>query len=81
MNDILHYKGYYASIHFNADENTFYGKIQGIAETILFDARSLKELKAVFLESVEEYIDSMNRSAGSTEENGIRPDTTKDTTS
>ncbi|MET0466023.1 MAG: hypothetical protein ABW007_22870 [Chitinophagaceae bacterium] len=62
MTDILHYKGYYASIHFNSEENIFYGKVQGIADTIMFDASSLKELKAAFLEAVEAYIDNKQRS-------------------
>lgn len=56
MNDVLHYKGYYASIHFCAQENIFFGKITGIEALILFNARSLKDLKVAFVESVETYI-------------------------
>ncbi len=78
MNDILHYKGYYASIHFNAEENIFFGKIQGITETILFDARSLKELKVAFLEAVEAYIDSDHGSLKATRDDDNTPDTTKE---
>jgi predicted HicB family RNase H-like nuclease len=59
MNDVFHYKGYYASIHFSAQENIFFGKIQGIEEVVLFNARSLKDLKTAFLEAVETYIDGL----------------------
>lgn len=75
MNDVLHYKGYYASIHFCAQENIFFGKITGIEELILFDARSLKDLKAAFLESVETYISDGNGLTKNNHEAGDHTDT------
>lgn len=57
MNDILQYKNYYASVHFSADDEVFYGKILGINDLISFEGASVKELKSSFEEAVEDYVD------------------------
>ena len=50
MNDILQYQNYYASVHFSADDEVFYGKILGINDLISFEGASVKQLKASFKE-------------------------------
>ncbi|MGZ3873561.1 MAG: type II toxin-antitoxin system HicB family antitoxin [Mucilaginibacter sp.] len=57
MNDILQYKNYYASVHFSAADEVFYGKILGINDLISFEGASVKDLKASFKEAVEDYLD------------------------
>ncbi len=56
MNDILQYKGYYASVHFSAEDDVFFGKILGIDDLINFEGASVKELRKAFYEAVDDYI-------------------------
>jgi predicted HicB family RNase H-like nuclease len=56
MNDIIQYKGYYAEIHFNAEDEVFYGKLIGINDLVNFEADSVKELKKAFNGAVEDYL-------------------------
>jgi len=58
MNDILEYKAYYATVHFNAEDEVFHGKIIGINDLVSFEGSSVKELKAAFREAVEDYIEA-----------------------
>jgi predicted HicB family RNase H-like nuclease len=60
MNDILQYKNYFASIHFSAVDEIFYGKILGINDLINFEGSSVQELKSSFEEAVEDYLDLCN---------------------
>ena len=56
MNDILQYKGYYANIHFSAEDEVFFGKLIGINDLVSFEADSVKNLKKAFQETIENYI-------------------------
>lgn len=56
MNDILQYKGYYADIHFSAEDEVFFGKLIGINDLVNFEADSVKELKKAFVEAVDDYL-------------------------
>ena len=56
MNDILEYKSYYAEVHFNSDDEVFYGKIIGINDLVSFEGTTVKELKREFQEAVEDYL-------------------------
>jgi len=58
MNDILQYKGYYAEIHFSAEDEVFYGKLIGINDLVNFEADSVKGLKKAFKEAVEDYLET-----------------------
>lgn len=56
MSDVLQYKGYYADIHFSAEDEVFYGQLIGINDLVNFEAGSVKELKKAFTEAVEDYL-------------------------
>ena len=56
MNDILEYKSYYAEVHFNSEDEVFYGKIIGINDLVSFEGTTVKELKKEFQEAVEDYL-------------------------
>lgn len=56
MNDILQYKGYYASLHFSSEDEVFYGKLLGIDDLVNFEGASVKELKKAFYEAVDDYL-------------------------
>jgi len=58
MNDILDYKGYYATVHYSASDDVFFGKIIGINDLISFEGASVKELKKSFKEAVEDYLET-----------------------
>ena len=58
MNDILQYKGYYASVHFSADDDVFFGKLLGIDDLVNFEGASVKELKKSFHEAVDDYLET-----------------------
>ncbi len=57
MNNILQYKNYYASVHFSAGDEVFYGKILGINDLVSFEGASVKELKKAFKDAVEDYLE------------------------
>ncbi|TAL32657.1 MAG: type II toxin-antitoxin system HicB family antitoxin [Spirochaetes bacterium] len=56
MKDILKHKDFIGSVHFNADDELFYGKIEGINDLITFEGKSVKELLSSFREAVDDYI-------------------------
>jgi predicted HicB family RNase H-like nuclease len=58
MNDILEYKKYYASVHFSAEDEVFFGKIIGINDSISFEGATVKELKKAFHEAVDDYLET-----------------------
>lgn len=56
MKDILKYKDFIGSVHFDADDEIFYGKIEGINDLVTFEGKTVKEIKKSFEESVDDYI-------------------------
>lgn len=57
MKDKLVYKSFIGSVHFQADDETFFGRIEGITDLITFEGESVRELKTAFEEAVEDYIE------------------------
>ncbi len=58
MNILLSYKNYTGSVNYSSDDEIFYGKIEFITDTVLYEGRSVDELKENFHEAVEDYIDA-----------------------
>jgi len=58
MNDILQYKGYFASVQFSAEDEVFFGKLLGINDLVSFEGTTVKELKDAFKEAVEDYLET-----------------------
>jgi len=56
MNDILKYKNFLASVHFSMEDNTFYGKVEGVDDSITFEGDAVASLKKAFEEAVIDYI-------------------------
>ncbi|MBM3295461.1 MAG: type II toxin-antitoxin system HicB family antitoxin [Candidatus Aminicenantes bacterium] len=63
MKDVLQYKNFIGSVHFSAEDDCFYGKIEGIDDLVTFEGRDVDELKCSFREAVEDYI-GLCRAAG-----------------
>lgn len=57
MKDVLTYQDHIGSVHFCAEDDVFYGKIEGIDDLISFEGKSVEELKSSFIEAVEAYRD------------------------
>jgi len=57
MKDTLSFKDYIGSVHFNGEDEIFYGKIEGIEDLITFEGKTVTELKTAFEEAVEDYFE------------------------
>jgi len=58
MKNTLKYKGFIASVSFEDQDNILFGKIEGINDLIMFEGESVTEIKQMFREAVDEYIES-----------------------
>ena len=56
MKDSITYKGFIATVHFSAEDDCFFGKIEEIDDLISFEGKSVNELKKAFISAVEDYI-------------------------
>ena len=63
MKDVLRYKDFIGSVHFSAEDDCFFGKIEGIDDLVTFEGRDVGELKRAFREAADDYID-LCRKAG-----------------
>lgn len=59
--DILNYKGFIGSVHFSADDNVFFGKLEGINDLVTFEGETVKELTDAFHYVVDEHIKDCER--------------------
>ncbi len=57
MKNVLVYKDYIGSVHFNADDEVFFGKIEGIVVLLSFVGDSVIELKKEFEEALDDYLE------------------------
>lgn len=57
MKDTLSYNDYIGSVHFNGEDEVFFGKIEGIEDLITFEGKTVAELKAAFEEAVKDYLE------------------------
>lgn len=52
----MHYKDYVGSIEYSEEDNILYGKVLGIRSLILYEGKSVDELRSDFISSIESYI-------------------------
>ncbi|MCP4395973.1 MAG: type II toxin-antitoxin system HicB family antitoxin [bacterium] len=57
MKDVLTYQNFIGSVHFSAEDEVFFGKIEGIDDLISFEGTTVSELQQAFYEAVEDYIE------------------------
>jgi len=53
---MLTYKGFIGVVQYSADDNIFFGKIEGIDDLITFEGETVHELKDAFKYVVDEHI-------------------------
>lgn len=56
MSSMMEYKGYRATIEYDAEDKIFVGKVFGIADSLNFHGSSVNELEEMFHESIENYL-------------------------
>lgn len=58
MKDLMQYKGYYGSVHFDDEDLIFHGKIEFIRALVSYEATNAKGLKKAFREAVDSYLET-----------------------
>jgi predicted HicB family RNase H-like nuclease len=56
MKDLMQYKGYYGSVHFDDEDLFFHGKVEFIRALVTYEATDAKGLKKAFKEAVDDYL-------------------------
>jgi len=69
MNGMMEYKDYIGSAEFSADDDIFFGKVQGIRALISYEGSTVAELTADFHAAVDDYL-AMCASEGRKPEKG-----------
>jgi predicted HicB family RNase H-like nuclease len=57
----MNYKGYAAQIEHSEEDGLFVGHIAGISDVVGFHSSSVEELRAAFVEAVDDYLDTCAR--------------------
>lgn len=55
---IMEYKGCYAIVKIDAEDQIFVGEVFGIADSLSFHGTSVEELEEMFHQSVDSYFDA-----------------------
>jgi predicted HicB family RNase H-like nuclease len=55
MKDMMRYKDYYGSVHFDSDEPIFYGQVEFIKAVISYEAKDAVGIKKAFQDAVDDY--------------------------
>lgn len=56
MKDLMQYKNYYGSVHFDDEDLIFHGKIEFIRALVSYEATNAKGLKKAFIDAVDDYL-------------------------
>jgi predicted HicB family RNase H-like nuclease len=57
--NLKEYKGRYAVVKFDAEDEIFVGHIAGIADLVGFHAKTVTDLETAFHEAVDDYLESI----------------------
>jgi predicted HicB family RNase H-like nuclease len=57
MKDLMRYKDYYGSVHFDDEALFFHGKIEFIRALVSYEATDAKGLRNAFEEAVDDYLE------------------------
>lgn len=55
MKDVMKYREYLAKVHYSAEDEVFYGKVEGIEDLVSFEGSDVRELQRAFREAVDDY--------------------------
>jgi len=57
MKDMMTYKSYFGSVHYNDDDRLFYGKLEFIHALVSYEGTDVESLRRAFEESVDDYLE------------------------
>jgi len=57
MKKMKPYKGYTATVEFDADEMVLHGRVDNLRDVVTFQAGSVDDLQSMFEEAIEDYLD------------------------
>ena len=57
MDNVMRYKGYWARVKYSEEDNCFWGKIEGIRDSITFEGTTVEELRKDFEGAIDDYIE------------------------
>jgi predicted HicB family RNase H-like nuclease len=57
MKDMMRYKGYYGSVHYNDDDRVFHGKLEFIRSLVSYEGADVESLRKAFEEAVDDYVE------------------------
>ena len=60
---VMTYKGFLAKIEYSDEDELFIGRLAGIGDVVGFHGDSAAELKAAFIEAVDDYLETCKKSA------------------
>ena len=55
MKDMMRYKGYYGSVHYDDEDRIFFGKVEFIRALVSYEGTDAATLRAAFEEAVDDY--------------------------
>lgn len=58
MKDLMYYKNYYGSVHFDDEELIFHGKIEFVRALVTYEATDARGLRKAFEESIDDYLET-----------------------
>lgn len=58
---MMEYKGYHAKIEYSPEDETLFGKVIGITDTLIFEGDSTEELQTMFHETIDDYLEMCKR--------------------
>jgi len=57
MKDMMTYKGYFGSVHYDDDDKLFFGKLEFIQALSSYEGTDVASLRQAFEEAVNDYLD------------------------
>lgn len=57
MNELLEYKGYQGTVHFDVDAGILHGEVLHLNDVITFQGRTVEEIIQAFRDSVDDYLE------------------------
>jgi predicted HicB family RNase H-like nuclease len=57
MKDMITYKGYFGSVHYNDDDRVFFGKLEYIRALVSYEGTDVVSLRTAFEEAIDDYLE------------------------
>ncbi len=61
MKDLMKYKDYFGSVHYNDDDRVFHGRVEFIRALVSYEGTDVESLRRAFEEAVDDYLELYRR--------------------